>query len=229
MVEVLALMGLFNLGAILSEATAALGNNLFITPSRASLYANKAHQFIWDTAPSHDRSEGLAVSSTTSGENKITLPAGFQEIINVSNLSASPPYPLTQWNSNDIDSNYTYQAAPRFYVRYNEWLELWPSPDSSYSIQLRFRTQPSTLTALTQTASFATRYDMAWLYKTVEYLADGVRDYDAAALYRQKFLSEMVTQPSDLALKQRAREGMRISMPHRPRGEQPMDSLTSVL
>jgi len=223
------LVGLFTLGTILSEATAALGNNLFITVSRASLYANKAHQFIWDTAPSHDRSEGLAISSTTSGENKITLPPDFAEIVNLSNISTSPPYPLTQWNAIDIDSNHTYLGVPKNYVRYGTWLELWPSPDSAYSIQLRYRTLPSTLTALTQTASFATRYDMAWLYKTVEYLADGVRDYDAAALYRQKFLSEMVTQPSDLALRQRAREGMRISIPHRPRGELPMDSLTSIV
>ena len=222
-------MGLFNLGTILSEVTAMLGNRADITQSRASLYANKAHQFIWDTAPTHDRSEGLAISSTTSGENKITLPPDFAEVINISNLSSSPPYPLSKWNSDDIDSSHTYLGAPRNFVRYGTWLELWPSPDSAYSIQLRYRTLPSTLTGLTQTASFATRYDMAWLYKTAEYLADGVRDYEAANLYRQKFLSEMVTQPSDLALKQRSREGMRISIPHRPRGEQPMDSLTSII
>ena len=222
-------MGLFTLGTICSEATALLGNRVDIALSRASLYANKAYEFVWNTAPSHDRSEGLAISSTTSGENKITLPPDFQEVVNVSNLSSQPPYPLIQWNSNDIDSNHTYQGVPRFFVRYNEWLELWPSPDSSYSIQLRYRTRASTLTALTQTASFATRYDMAWLYKTAEYLADGVRDPESAALMRSKFLSEMVTQPSDLGLRQRAREGMRVSMPHRPRGEQPMDSLTSVI
>ena len=94
---------------------------------------------------------------------------------------------------------------------------------------MRYRTRPSTLTNTAAVASFATRYEMAWLYKTAEYLADSVRDYDASNLYRQKFLSEMVTQPSDLAFRQRAREGMRVSLPHRPRGEQPMDSLTSII
>src|SRR5438309_9719905 len=103
--------GLFTLGTIISECTAMLGNRADITASRASLYANKAHQFIWDTAPSHDRSEALAVSSTTSGGNRITLPTDFQEIINVSNLSAAPPYPLQQWNVVDIDSNHTYLGA----------------------------------------------------------------------------------------------------------------------
>src|SRR5882672_4767536 len=110
-------MGLFTLGTILSECTAMLGNRADITQSRASLYANKAHQFIWDTAPSHDRSEALAVSSTTSGGNRVTLPTDFQEIINVSNLSASPPYPLIQWNSNDVDSAYTYLGRPTQFVR----------------------------------------------------------------------------------------------------------------
>lgn len=206
-----------------------LGNRVDISQSRASLYANKAHQFVWDTAPVHDRSQGLAVSSTTSGENKITLPLDLAELDNISNISSSPPYPLVAWNSDDIDSQHTYMGVPTNYVRYATWLELWPSPDSSYSIQLRYRKLPSTLTGLTQTSSFATRYDMAWLYKTAEYLADAVHDPDSAALMRNKFLSEMVTQPSDLALKQRAREGMRISFPSRPRGEQRMDSLTSII
>jgi len=222
-------MGLFTLGTIISESTAALGNNLQISQSRASLYANKAHLFIWDTAPSHDKSEALAVSSTTSGGNRITLPTDFQEIITISNISNTPPYPLQQWQIDDIDSSYTYQGRPTNFVRYNEWLELWPSPDSSYSIQIRYRNRPSVLTSLTASASFTTRYEMAWLYKTTEFLADSVRDYETASLMRSKFLSEMMTQPSDLALRQRTREGMRVSIPHFPRGEQRIDSLTSVI
>jgi len=222
-------MGLFTLGTIISESTALLGNNLQISQSRASLYANKAHLFIWDTAQLHDQSEALAVSSTTSGGNRITLPTDFQEIVTISNISNTPPYPLQQWQIDDIDSSYTYQGRPTNFVRYNTWLELWPSPDSSYSLQIRYRNRPSTLTSLTASASFSTRYEMAWLYKTTEYLADSVRDYEAASLMRSKFLGEMMTQPSDLGLRQRTREGMRVSIPHFPRGEQRIDSLTSVI
>lgn len=221
-------MGLFTLGTLCSEATASLGGRLDVTLSRASLYANMALQQLWN-AVEHDLAEAIAVSSTTSGENKITLPTDFQEAINISNLSSTPPYPLTKWNSDDVDSQHTYLSRPTNYVLFNNWMELWPSPDSAYSIQMRYKTRPSVLTATSAKPSFATKYDMAWLYKTCEYLADASRDYESAVVMRQKCLSELASVPSDLALRQRAREGMRISMPHRPRGEVRIDSLTSIL
>lgn len=221
-------MGLFSLGVLMSEATSSLGGRLDITQSRASLYANQALQWLWNSVE-HDLSEAIAVSSTTSGENKITLPTDFQELVNLSNLSSVPPYPLSKWNADDIDSSYTYVSRPTQYVLFNNWIELWPSPDSSYSIQMRYKTRPSVLTATVAVPSFSTKYDMAWLYKTCEYLADATRDYESAVVMRQKCLSELASVPSDLALRQRAREGMRLSFPHRPRGELPMDSLTSVL
>src|SRR5438876_201624 len=111
-------MGLFTLGGLVSEATALLGNRLDVSLSRASLYANQAHVFIWNTAPTHDRSEGIAISSTTSGENKITLPPDLQELTTISNISSVPPYPLLQWQPADIDSNHTYLGVPTNYVRY---------------------------------------------------------------------------------------------------------------
>src|SRR5881296_735722 len=140
-----------------------IGNVLNLSQSRASLYANAALRFIWETVE-HDKREALAVSSTTSGENRIMLPTDFEEMTNISNMSSTPPYPLTQWQVDDIDSNHTYLGVPHNYVLYNDWLELWPSPDSSYSIQLRYKTKPSILTTTTATASLGTRYDMAWLY-----------------------------------------------------------------
>ena len=221
-------MGLFTLGNVCSEATSSLGGRLDISLSRASLYANQALQWLWNSVE-HDLSEAIAVSSTTSGENKITLPSDFQEVVNLSNMSVSPPQPLSKWNSDDIDSQYTYVAQPTNYVLYSNWLELWPSPDSSYSLQLRYKTRPAVLSLATATPSFSTKYDMAWLYKTCEYLADASRDYESAAVMRQKCLSEVASVPSDRAMRQRAREGMRVSYPLRPRGEIPMDSLTSVI
>lgn len=221
-------MGLFTLGGVCSEATAVLGGRLDVSQSRASLYANQAIQWLWN-AVEHDLGEGLAISSTTSGDNRITLPSDFQEVINISNISTVPPAPLIKWNSDDIDSQHTYLSKPSNYVLYANWLELWPSPDSSYSIQLRYRTRASVLTNTAATPSFATKYDMAWLYKTCEYLADATRDYESAMVMRQKCLSELASVPSDLALRQRSREGMRVSFPSRPRGQMPMDSMTSIV
>ena len=211
-------MGSFTLSTILSEGTSLIGNRTDLTQSRASLYANRALGFIWDTVE-HDKSEAIAVSSTTSSENRVTLPSDFQELTALSNTSAVPPTVLTKWNIEDIDSGSTTGGTPTNYVQYNDWLELWPVPDSQYSLQLRYKTKPSILTALTATSSFATRYDMAWLYKSSELFADALKDWETAGVMRQRFISEMASVPSDLALRQRAREGMALRIPRHPRGQ----------
>jgi hypothetical protein len=125
-------VGSFTLATIISETTAMLGNRTDLTGSRVSLYANKALEFIWN-AVEHDKSEALAVSSTTSGENRITLPTDIQELTAISNTSAVPPQLLLPWNVNDIDSSYTYSGTPQNYVLFSDYLELWPTPNSAFS------------------------------------------------------------------------------------------------
>jgi hypothetical protein len=163
--------------------------------------------------------ETIAVSSTTSGENKVTLPTDFYAITDVSNLSITPPQLLTKWNVYDVDSAQTALGPPTNYLLFNNWLELWPSPDSSYSIQLRYQARPSVLTTTTATPSFDTRYGICWLYKTAEYLADSVKDYETAGMMRNKYLATLATIPSDLALRQRDRTGQNIRFAVRPTRE----------
>jgi hypothetical protein len=205
-----------------------LGNRTDLTGSRVSLYANKALEFIWN-AVEHDKSEALAVSSTTSGENRITLPTDIQELTAISNTSAVPPQLLLPWNVNDIDSSYTYSGTPQNYVLFSDYLELWPTPNSAFSLQLRYKTRVPTVSLTTAVSSLHTRYDMAHLYKTVEFCADAVKDWESAAVFRSKFLSEIASVPSDLAMRQRAKEGMRVSLPHAPRTGGRLDSLVSII
>lgn len=221
-------MGSFTLSTIISETTSMLGNRLDLTTSRVSLYANRALDFIWNTVE-HDKSEALAVSSTTSGENRITLPTDLLELTALSNTSAVPPQHLLPWNVNDIDSSYTYQGTPINYVLFNDYLELWPTPNSAFSLQLRYKTRAPTLSSLTGVSSLHTRYDMAHLYKTASLAADAVKDWESATVLDARFRSEMASLPSDLALRQRAKEGMRISIPHAPRTGGRLDSLVSII
>lgn len=220
-------MALWTLGACMSEATQLLGSRSDIPVSRASLYANQAALDI-HFAVDPQEMEGLAISSTTSGENKITLPPDFYAPLNLSNISMNPPQTLDLWNSQDVDSSWTYLGPPVRFSLYNTYLQLWPSPDSSYSLQLRYQTRPSVLTITTSVPSFDTRFGMAWVYRTAELLADSYVDYEKSAIMRQKYLATISTVPSDGALRQRNREGMRVSMPHAVRGNTWIDSLTSL-
>lgn|SRR5574341_1369522 len=205
-------MPLYDLGAVVSRATQLLGNRLDVTLSTSSFYANEAALQIAKSL-FHEASETSATTSTTSGVNSVVLPTNFDELISISNVSLTPPRVLTAITPDQIDSENTGSGIPERYLEYADRVELWPSPNSTYSLVLRYRTRFSAMTATTATPSFDTRYGLAWLYKTTELLADSVLDHDAAALWRQKYLSEMAATPSDYALRQRSsRAGQRLSL-----------------
>ena len=202
----------FDLAGITSRATARLGNRTDITLSDASFWANEALREVSDSL-GHDLREGLAVSSTTSGENKITKPSDFYALTNLSNLSASQgdKRVLLRTSVDQIDSKDTASGAPTKFLEYNNWIELYPMPDSAYSLQLRYEKQLTELVATTDLPSVATRYRPAIMYKTAELLASNViMSPEIAAAARGDYINHMASQPSDLALRQRSREGMSV-------------------
>jgi len=200
----------------MSFATSAIGNRADLAVSVVSLYANQAAIDI-NFAVEPQEVEAIAVSSTTSGENKITLPTDFYAALVVSNLSSSPQQLLTKKNWMDIDSGTTTLGAPVDYVLYDTWMELYPSPDSSYSIQLRYQARPSVLTTLTSIPSFDTRFGVAWMYKTASYCAWHIKDFETAAIFDQKYIGELSRIPTDLALRQRDRTGQNVKEAHKAR------------
>lgn len=209
----------WTLAQIMSHATQSLGNRVDITLSDASFYANEAAREVWDALP-HDLQEGFAVSSTTSGEDKIAFPTDYQEFIALSDLSTGAyPVLLNPLNIDQLDSWGTAKARPTHYGLFNDWLELRPSPDSSYSLMLRYRKRFSDITNLTEAPSVATRYRRAVFLKTKELLAENVvQDSEGAALARNAYISYMNSQVPDAALKVRTQHTLGLSL-GRSRGE----------
>lgn len=202
----------FDLAGITSRATARLGNRTDIDMSDASFWANEALREV-NEALGHDLNEGIAISSTTSGENRITKPADFYSLTNLSNLSAvqGNKRVLTRISADLFDSKDTSSGVPVSFLEYDNWLALTPTPDSAYSLQLRYEKQTVQMTSLTDVPSVATRYRRAVMLKTSELLADNViHSPEQAAEARNVYISYMGSQPSDLALRQRSREGMGV-------------------
>jgi hypothetical protein len=205
-------MTMYTLGQVMSNATQMLGNRSDVAESLASFWANEGAAQVFKSQ-FHEAQESIAVSSTTSGENRITMPTDFYELINVSDLSLAQPSLLRPLLPDQVDSASTEIGRPTRFVEYSTWLELWPVPDSTYSVQMRYRARQSVMTTTTAVPSFDTRYGLAWTYKTTELLADVLLDHERASLYRSKYISEMAATPNDFALRQRsAREGQRFSM-----------------
>lgn len=201
---------------LMSEATALA--HVVVEPSVASLYINLAMQDIAIKLPQQER-ETVAVSSLSSGENRYFLPPDCDQILNLSFLtqtSASTGWPnapswgIRQANVWELDSQSagTFPGTPQFYVPYASWLELYPSPDSSYSVQLRYLRRFSDLTNLESAPSLATRFHPAVMMRAAELLAERSGDLQRAAYLGQRFLSFMGSTPDTLADRQRNRNGM---------------------
>src|SRR3990167_1144898 len=193
----------------MSNATQMIGARSDLASSTASLLANQALREVWESL-AHDLQETLAISSTTSGEDKITLPSDFGEVLALSNTSASPPRLLRHINIDDVDSATTVLGTPVAYTLYSNWLELHPSPDSAYSLTLRYRAEPSVLTVTTAASSLASRFDYGWLLKTAELYCDALNDFEQGILWRNKYTAYMSSQRNDLAKRQMNRTGMQV-------------------
>ena len=202
----------YTLGEILSSATAAIGRRADIGLSDASRIANDAYfQVFYATRP--EEGERIAVSSTTSGENKIELPSDFWEPI-----SAAIIYRPSWSTSSSVQSSYLTMnlvsiaqidgrnpepgGTPANLAFYNSWVELYPSPDSGYSFQLRYRAHPSDLTATSAVPSVSTPWRKAVELKTREGLAAFIGDGDAEAKASVDYLRFVATLKTSDALRQ---------------------------
>lgn len=203
----------WTLAEITSSMTASLGNRLDVSISRASFWANEGQNVVWTALP-HDLKEAIAVSSTTSGENRIILPADFQEMLNISTSTSSAigRDVLTLINNDEIDSADTSLNRPRSYIQYADWVELHPTPDSAYSLQLRYRKQLSTMTELMAQPSVGTRFRQAIYLKGTELLAEELQQFAHASHFKTRYNTFMRTTPNDRALRLRNRHDVGFTL-----------------
>ena len=200
----------------MSATTAALGNRVDIPVSTVSFWVNQAQMDVWNLLP-HELQEGIAVSSTTLNEDKITLPSDFQELIALSNTSRSNAL-LNPINVDQLAAYSDASGIPTHYALYSNWLELRPIPDSSYSISLRYRKQLSEMTLTTAVPSVASRLRPAIFHRAVHLIAKNVTRDDATAQGANADFGNAMSLPSDRALRAREQHTMSCALP-RERGQ----------
>lgn len=214
-------MPVLSVGQIVSRATElALGRGDW-TLSDATFWLNQAYSEMVAVV-GHTPLEALAVSSTTSGEQRYALPLDFGSAIALTlyqgststdtNSHTTTVIPLRQHDARWIDAqeltNTVSPGIPSDYVPYATWLELYPSPNSAYSLQLRYNAKPSTLVNSQDTPALDERWQTGLIHKTTELLEASRGNVEGEAMARNRYLSFMNTLPSDKALKQRDRTGM---------------------
>ncbi len=207
----------------MSLGTSLVGGRNDLSPSEASTWANLAlEQVVVVAGAHHAPRETIAISSTTSGNNRIGLPTDFGYPIAFTLYQPSSSattgsrntltVPLRQRDSAwaDAQDGQTIGGIPDTYVLYGSWLELFPSPNSAYSLQLRYGADQATLINSSDTPQLNARFHQAWLYKSAELFAAARDDTEREAMARNRYLNYVSTLETDPALKQHDRRGMNV-------------------
>jgi len=214
-------MPIFNLGELCSVATQFAGGRNDWSLSEASRLANMAYSEVYNRV-GHTPLEAVATSSTTSGENRYQLPTDWNYGIAVTLYQGSTSTATTgsqstavirlkQRDANWIDAQeLSPPGVPEAYIQYAQWFELWPSPNSAYSLQLRYAVKPQTLVDSTQTLSLDERWQSAVLYKTIELLEGSRNNVEGEALARNRYLNFCAVTQTDKGMQQRDRNGMTL-------------------
>lgn len=187
---------------------------------------NLAYHEVASRINAHRPKEALAISSTTSGANRIAYPPDFDYALaftlyvgsgSTATSTGTQVVPLrlrdyrwidSQPINGDNSATNSVAGIPEAYVVAASWLELYPSPNSAYSIQLRYMTKTPTLIQSTDTAILDDRWHEAVLFKTVEMLEGSRNNIEAEAIARNRYLSYVASTPNDFALRQKERTGM---------------------
>jgi hypothetical protein len=195
----------YTLGELMSMATTECGRRADIPISEVSMRVNRAY-FEVANALEPSLQERVAVSSTTSGENRIDLPTDFGEMLNLSmkwswstaSSAVSSTKTLGRVSLSAIDNNGLYPVGePESYAFFSNWLELYPSPDSAYSLQIRYRSMVTDMSNTTDVPSVSTPAREAILLKAKEYIWDYLGDRNASAMAEQKYLGYMTRLKTD--------------------------------
>jgi len=194
----------------MSEATTIcrLSSDM-IQPSMVSHYVNQAQRDVANRIQQVEF-ERLAVSSTSSGDDKLFIPTDCERVLNLSLDTGFGQRVLDQRNVWDIDaqSSGTQTGTPNYYVSYATWLQLYPSPNSTLSLLMRYVARLSDMTTYSAIPSVDTRYHQAVLHGTVAMLAQRKGDEVQAQFARSLYERELQAQPSALEQMQRNRAGL---------------------
>ena len=194
----------------MSNATRRTGRRADISFSDVSFWVNVAYHDVIEASPHHALLECLAVSSSTSGENRIDLPPDFRDMINISWLTGSHRT-FRRVSESEVDrEGFLPVAKSDKFVLFRDWIELHPSPDSAYSLQLRYHSWGTDMLALTDVPSVSTPWRKGILRRAEqylhEYLGNDEKALNAEFKYQQ-FISQI---DNDLARRQQDQSRMGV-------------------
>lgn len=199
-------MPAYTLGELMSFATTNCGRRSDIAASTVSRLVNEAYQEVWYAAEPA-LSEKKAYSSTTTGDATVDLPTDFNAPLQVtliwqpswSTLSSAYSSHRTLKLTSAADmagKNSQPSGVPVEVSFFSTVLQLWPSPNSAYSVELLYRSTLTDMSLTTDVPSMESSWRPAILRKAEEKIYAFLQDYtseQAAAIRYQAFVSGLET------------------------------------
>jgi len=204
----------YTLGEMMSYATSAVGRRADLAQSDVSRMVNEAYFEVF-YASSPQEAETIAVSSTTTGENKLELPTDFLEPISATLIYSTSTSTSDHSSYNtlrlvsveDMDGrNPQPSGTPVDIAFFNSWAEIWPSPNSAFSFQLRYRAHPSDLTGTDAVPSLGTPWRRAVVLKAEEILFQYLDDPQGVQSAQLRYLDYISRIQTDEASRQKSRQ-----------------------
>lgn len=195
---------ILTLGQVISRATELAGGRLDWGLSDASFYANQAIGYVARNGAIEHRSlESSYATTITSGVSRMRLPSDYNAVKALSLGSSIANSGSTQWitlGKRDIGWADTLAQRldasnkPSAYVEWGDtFLEIAPSPNSSYSLVLRYQRQVEELSHSTTTLSFNEQWHWPTVLKAAELLAASRGDVEMEQLNRNRYIDYMST------------------------------------
>jgi hypothetical protein len=204
-------MPAFTLGELMSIGTTRAGRRADIPVSEASLLVNLAYLEVQQAIP-HNLSETTTELSVLSGERYLNLPSNYAEPVSFrlkvpssqTTPEINPSYKtLALLSPHQADGSWTDDTGePQTFAFFGSRLELHPSPNSNYSLHIRYRAAPTDMLELTDTPSLSTPWRLALLSRSEVLFHEHVGNYPAAASALQRYLSMVNTLKTDEAKRQ---------------------------
>jgi len=214
-------MASWTLAEIMSKATQLVGYRDDIAQSEVSFWANEAYQQVALDAY-QDGLEELEFTSVSSGESRLPKPIGMNVLLNLSLYSANTlgsesRTTLRKLSINEIDSQgHLPSGRPEGFAEYSNWIELWPSPNSGFSLQIRYTSEVTVgLVALGDVPSIATEWRRGILHLTESFLHRLVGNEEESISAEVRYVNFISSRRDSLAKRQQGRTPMKLSFAQR--------------
>lgn len=192
------------LAQMISRATTLAGGRLDWDSSDASFYVNQACGYVARNIGVQHRSlESSYATTIGSGVSRMRLPADYNYAVALS-IGSTVPSGSTQWatlGKRDIGWADTYAGRhdsttgkPQAYVEFGDtFFDIVPSPNSSYSLVLRYQRQPEEMSLSTVTSTLNDQWHWAAVLKAAELLAMSRGDVELEQVSRNRYIDYMST------------------------------------